>query len=147
MEGVSLLDEQPDSSRDRVFEGAVTNIELPPDPTMEEAIARKVDLFGSGTGWETVYNFGPYRDLAGQSAENLLGENEPAEIDIVDEALYDDVDPTTGIVPALVSASIRSDDVVANDTWLAVAVNGTVAATGRVRGSVLLRVRTDNRSR
>ena len=92
----------------RVFHGVGTDIELPPHPAMDDAIARKVELFGSGTGWDTVYNFGPYRDLVGESADSLTQGTEPAEIEIVDETLYDQVDPTTGIVPALIRASVDS---------------------------------------
>jgi Sulfatase len=131
MEGVSLLEEHPDTSRRRVFGGVVTDIELPANPVMEEAIGRKAELFGSGNGWDTVYNYGPYRELVGQSAESLTQETEPAEIEIVDESLYDQVDPATGIVPALVRASIDSANIT-DDTWLAVAFNGTIAGTARV---------------
>ena len=131
MEGVSLLDEQPDSSRKRVFEGVVTNLELPSSPVLKEAIGRKVELFGSGNGWESVYNFGQYRELVGQMAETFTREPETADVEIVDQSLYDQVDPTTGIVPALIRASVSSASV-ASDTWLAVAVNGTVAGTARV---------------
>ncbi len=74
MEGVSLLDDDPDNSRQRVFEGVVANIDVPSNPVFDDAIARKVELFGSGTGWDTVYNFGPYRDLVGQSADSLTQE-------------------------------------------------------------------------
>ena len=102
---------------------------LPPNPVMDDAIARKVDLFGSGTGWDTVYSFGPYRDLVGQSVDSLAQGAEPAEIELVDESLYDQVDASTGVVPALVRASLRSDNVDA-DTWLAVAVNGTYRGNG-----------------
>ena len=82
MEGVSLLDDHPDSFSPRVFEG-YENIDLPPNPVMDDAIARKVDLFGSGTGWDTVYSFGPYRDLVGQSVEIARpGRLNPHEIEI-----------------------------------------------------------------
>ncbi len=131
MEGVSLIEEQPAGSRQRTFEGHEV-VEIPPNPVLDDAITRKVDLFGSGTGWDTVYNFGPYRDLAGQAAETLIGEDEPAEIDIIDETLYERVDPATGIVPALIRASVDSGTINA-DTWLAVAVNGTVAGTAHVQ--------------
>ena len=131
MEGVSLLDANPDASRRRVFGGVVEDIELPPNPVMDDAIARKADLFGSGTGWDTVYSFGPYRDLAGLSADSLARARESAEIELVDASLYDQVDASTGVVPALVRASLRSDNVDA-DTWLAVAVNGRIATTARV---------------
>ncbi len=131
MEGVSLLDDHPDNSRQRIFEGHEI-LELPPNPVFDDAIARKVELFGSGTGWDTVYNFGPYRDLVGESADSLTQGTEPAEIEIVDETLYDQVDPTTGIVPALIRASVDSPTIT-NDTWLAVAVNGTVAATAHAQ--------------
>ena len=124
MEGVSLLDANPDASRRRVFGGVVEDIELPPNPVMDDAIARKADLFGSGTGWDTVYSFGPYRDLAGLPVDPLARARESAEIELVDASLYDQVDASTGVVPALVRASLRSDNVDA-DTWLAVAINGT----------------------
>ena len=132
MEGVSLLDEQPDRSRRRVFDG-VNVIELPPNPEMEDEIARKGALFGSGEGWDSVYNYGPYRDLPGRSVETLARETESAAIEIVDESLYGRVDPGTGVVPALVRASVSSAKVT-SDTWLAVALNGSVAATARVHG-------------
>ena len=131
MEGVSLIEGQPAGSRQRTFEGHEV-VEIPPNPVLDDAITRKVDLFGSGTGWDTVYNFGPYRDLAGQAAETLIGEDEPAEIDIIDETLYERVDPATGIVPALIRASVDSGTINA-DTWLAVAVNGIVAGTAHVQ--------------
>ena len=131
MEGISLVDDQPDSSRPRIFHGVAGDIELPPNPVMKDAIVRKVDLFGSETGWETVYNFGPYRDLVGERAETLAQGSESAEIEILDESLYRQIDSTTGVVPALVRASVTSTEIIAR-TWLAVAVNGTVAATGRV---------------
>ena len=130
MEGVSLLDDHPDSSRRRVFDGLET-IELPPNPVMGDAIARKAALFGSGTGWDTVYSYGPYRDLTGQSVETLSQGTESTEIEIVDASLYEQVDASTGVVPALVRGSVTSDNVDA-DTWLAVAVNGSIAATARV---------------
>ena len=116
----------------REYSKDMRSIELPPNPVFDDAIARKVELFGSGTGWDTVYNFGPYRDLVGQSADSLTQGTEPAEIEIVDETLYDQVDPTTGIVPALIRASVDSPTIT-NDTWLAVAVNGTVAATAHAQ--------------
>ncbi len=131
MEGVSLLDDNPDNSRQRVFEGNEI-IELPPDPIFDEAIARNVDLFGSGTGWDTVYSFGPYRGLVGQIADTLTRGTEPAQIDVVDETIYDQVDPTTGIIPVLIRASVDSVSLT-SDTWLAVAVNGTVAGTTHVQ--------------
>jgi len=130
MKGVSLLDEHPDRSRRRVFDG-VSVIDLPPNPEMEDEIARKAALFGSGEGWDPVYSYGPYRDLAGRAVETLVREPESAAVEIVDGALYDRVDPETGVVPALVRASVSSAHVT-SETWLAVALNGSVAATGRV---------------
>ena len=130
MLGVSLL-EDPDNDRVRVFEGFDT-IELPPTfPQIDQALARKVALFGSGHGWSSVYNFGPHSDLIGRSVEGLALVTESAEIELVDEAYFDQVDPNTGSVPALVRASVHSEEITA-DTWLAVAVNGSIAATAPV---------------
>jgi hypothetical protein len=131
MTGKSLLGEAPDTDRLRVFEGQDAVV-LPPDhPPTDEALARKVALFGSGQGWEPVYRFGPYRDLIGRPVGELSSAAEPADVSITDAALYDEVDPGTRVVPALVRASVRSSGVAA-DSWLAVALNGRVVATGRV---------------
>jgi hypothetical protein len=130
LEGVSLLDERPDASRVRVFEGHET-LELPTNPSMGDAIERKVELFGSQQGWDGVYNFGPFRHLVGQAADLLAAQPESAEIEIVNERLYRAVDPSTGVVPALIRASVESEDV-GTGTWLAVAINGTIAGTAPV---------------
>jgi len=131
MAGVSLLEDQPDLDRRRVFEG-LDRIELPPrHEPVDDALARKVALFGAGQGWDPVYNFERYGDLVGETITSLALEEEPAEVELIDPGRYGNVDPATGAVPALVRASIRSATVTA-DTWLAVAVNGTVATTGRV---------------
>ena len=129
--GVSLLDEGFDPERRRVFEGLDT-IELPAqrDP-VDEVVAAKTKLFGARQGWEPVYNFGPHRALVGLAVSELLAEADEAEVTLARPELYGDVNSDSGRVPALIRASIRSSALTPG-TWLAVGVNGTVAATGRV---------------
>jgi Sulfatase len=131
MTGTSLLEETPDSDRERLF-GGIETVALPPThPPIDDSLRRKLGLFGSGNGWDSVYSFGPHRDLVGQAIASTEVDSESAEVLLVDPTLYDNIDPASGIVPALVRASVSSANVTAQ-TWLAVAVNGTIAATGRV---------------
>ena len=131
MIGTSLLEKDPDTDRERIFDG-VDTVQLPPQhPPVDGTTSRKLELFGSGQGWDRVYNFGPHRDLVGMGVAELAEDSEAADVGLVDAALYDHVDASTGVVPALVRASVRSDSVGA-DTWLAVALNGTIATTARV---------------
>ena len=72
-----------------------------------------------------------HTEISSVSQSTALSQGtEPAEIEIVDATLYEQVDATTGVVPALVRASVTPPQFDA-DTWLAVAVNGTIAATTR----------------
>jgi len=130
-EGVSLLEEAFDPERQRLFEGLDT-IKLPAQrPSVDDVVAAKTTLFGARQGWEPVYNFGPHRELVGLAVSELGAEADEAEVALTRSELYEDVNPDTGRVPALIRASIRSSTLTP-DTWLAVGVNGTVAATGRV---------------
>jgi hypothetical protein len=87
-------------------------------------VAEKIALFGSGA-WRELYRFGSLSELIGRPAPS----GSDAEFTLADSDLYEDVDPQSLAIPALVRGEIGGD--VGADEPIAVAVNGTVAAVGR----------------
>jgi hypothetical protein len=70
------------------------------------------------------YRVGPYADLVGRPL-SAVRTGSPASLDVTidDAGAFDDVDPSDGSVPGLVTGEVRSS----GDAVIAVAVNGTVA--------------------
>jgi hypothetical protein len=89
-----------------------------------EVVAEKAALFGSGP-WRDVYRFGPHADLIGRPAPS----GSDADFTLADADLYEDVDPDSLALPALVRGEVGGD--AGADEPIAVAVNGTIAAVGR----------------
>ncbi len=91
-----------------------------------EALERKLSLFG-----DEPERFGPRRDLIGRGLHELpkvSRTRERATIEDADE--YRELDPDSGFVPAHLAGRIERGRV-GGGRVLAVALNGTIAATGR----------------
>ncbi|HYU61171.1 MAG TPA: sulfatase-like hydrolase/transferase [Solirubrobacterales bacterium] len=93
----------------------------------DAVVEHKLALFGSG-GWGDVYGFGPHAGLIGRRVPSEAAPGAPT-FALTDGELYDDVDPGSLAVPALVRGQISGD--VGADEPIAVAVNGRIAAVGR----------------
>ena len=89
-----------------------------------EVVAEKIALFGTG-GWRDLYRFGPHSELIGQPAPS----GSDAEFTLADAGLYEDVDPRSLALPALVRGEVGGE--VGAGEPIGVAVNGTIAAVGR----------------
>ena len=89
-----------------------------------EVVAEKIALFGTG-GWRDLYRFGPHSGLIGQRAPS----GADAEFTLADAGLYEDVDPHSLALPALVRGEVGGE--IGAGEPIAVAVNGTIAAVGR----------------
>ena len=72
-----------------------------------------------------LYRFGPGSELIGRPAPS----GQDAEFTLADADLYEDVDPESLALPALVRGEVGGE--VGPGEPIAVAVNGTVAAVGR----------------
>ncbi|HEX6653795.1 MAG TPA: sulfatase-like hydrolase/transferase [Thermoleophilaceae bacterium] len=91
-----------------------------------EIIARNHRLFGSGAdGPHRIYEIGPHPELIGQPASAA---GPPLDVELADASDYDHVDPSTGLVPTHIVASVNGPDKHPRD--IAVAVNGTIQAVG-----------------
>jgi Sulfatase len=90
------------------------------------ALARKLRLFGTNT-----YAFGPRPDLIGRRLAGLSARPRGEQRALVADArLFRRVDPSTGLVPTHIVGRILKG-VLGGGRVVAVAVNGTVVATGR----------------
>jgi Sulfatase len=91
-----------------------------------EQLARKLELFGTGAdGPGRLFRVGPNAELIGRDADSL-----PAlDVELENAGDYEDVDPSSGYVPAHVIGRVSDGDDEFQD--IAVAVNGTIVAVSR----------------
>jgi hypothetical protein len=89
--------------------------------------------FQREAGPEALFSLGPYRALAGRRTSDISDPDTPAvgAIHLDDPAAYEDVDPESGLLPALVSGTLEMDEPPAESLFLAIAVNGAIRATPR----------------
>ncbi len=92
----------------------------------DELIARRQRLYGSGAdGPERIYRIGPDQDLIGRPASAA---GPPLDVELPYRRDYGRVDPSTGFVPTHVVGRVQGDERAPRN--IAVAVNGTIVATG-----------------
>jgi hypothetical protein len=94
-----------------------------------DAVVRaKTAVFG--TGRDSLYVAGPHRELLGQRPARVgLAPAPKVSASIDQETVLRDVDPTSGFLPAFITGTLEGSLPAGTD--IAVAVNGTIAATGR----------------
>ncbi len=134
-EGRSALDERGEPRRDTLmyYDGATASFRTAKArlsaATLESA-RRKAGLFGAGPAWQRRVEPGPR--LIGRPAADFAIADEPS-IGIWFDmpGLFDNVDPASPVVPALIGGDARGRAPIVGET-LAVAVNGTVRATTRI---------------
>jgi hypothetical protein len=105
-----------------------------PDATvargMEETIARKVRIFGTGS-WRGVYAIGPHRELYGRPLSSLTlvaGTGASATVD--GEPLLRDLDPNSALAPSHLTGQVTGPGS-EGPLDLAIAVDGRIAALTR----------------
>lgn len=78
----------------------------------------------------SLYVSGGKEQLLGERASRVKGLRR---LDFVnaDAALYDEVDPASGVLPAFVNGTVENGGSISDRTTLAVAVNGTIGGTTR----------------
>jgi hypothetical protein len=139
--GRSLLDaDAPPRTRKVVYRSQVRGprdrrergILGPELPDRFDTVARIGELFGRQTGVSGLYDVGPHRELIGRSVASLpLGEALPFAVRVAGRADYDEIDTSSGYLPALVAGKLSGTDVPASGLNLAVAVNGSIRAVTR----------------
>jgi hypothetical protein len=89
-------------------------------------LARQVADFGSGNV-ASLYRIGPRRDLVGRTVSAFaVRPAADARVELDGASLYDAVDPSSGFLPSFIEGRASG---LAEGQPLAVAVNGTIAAT------------------
>ena len=93
------------------------------------ALAQQIAEFGTGSR-ERLYRIGPHRDLLGKRVLAVgAGESSDVEVHIDEAQLLGSVDLRSQIIPSYVTGEISGGT--GKDEDLAVALNGTIAATTR----------------
>ena len=93
------------------------------------ALAQQLALFGTGSR-ERLYRIGPHRDLLGKRVLALrAAENNDVGVDIDEAQLLGAVDQRSEIIPTYLTGRISGGS--GGDEDLALALNGTIAATTR----------------
>jgi hypothetical protein len=101
-------------------------------PNRFDTVARIGEIFGRQTGVSGLYDVGPHRELIGRSVASLpVGEASPFAVRVAGRADYDEVDTSSGYLPALVAGRLSGADVPASALNLAVAVNGSIRTVTR----------------
>jgi Sulfatase len=98
----------------------------------EAAVRRKLRLFGSGGGRdpEALYTIGPHAGLIGSRVDSLPLVRGPAGARFDQAAELRRVEPVSGFVPGELTGAVP-DGRPGGGRPIAVALNGTIAATGR----------------
>jgi len=95
------------------------------DMTKEDpALQRKLTLFGSGTGFDRVFQFGPHAELIGKRVDEI-GMRKRVPVTLTDENAYRNVDLNAQVQPVFISGVIRET---LESITVAIAVNDVVRA-------------------
>lgn len=133
IDGRSVFDSSGPERDQKIFSDPTGNRRLvfPPKisakyKTLDDMLA----VFGSGTGFESLYRIGPYRELMGKSVKNYgpihLSE---AHLELESPWIYDDVNPEAAVVPVRIKGVINFPRDEKSQATLAIAINGMIQAT------------------
>ena len=150
LDGVSLLDElSPDREHD-IIHWCCLEESAPVDPeALDAVLAEQIEQIGSPDSWDEVAQVGPYAALVGSELDTLELSDAGITWKLDNAGLFEDLDPQTGVIPALVSGNIEMPDDLAEELLdagvlvdgvgeLLVAIDGQVVGTGlleRQRGA------------
>jgi hypothetical protein len=107
---------------------------LPPSLPGSRRTVRTISRsFDRERGVDALFAIGRYGTLAGRSLDDIGAEESTpaAAVHLDDPAAYDDVDPDSGFVPALVSGRLETGEPSTEPLFLAVALNRTIRAATR----------------
>ena len=133
MDGRSLLEGEPEADGVvRIAGKAGAKFEAPLSRLLAERdaeVAHWTGLFGTG-GWNQIYLAGPRSDLVGKPLDSLnVGSAGQARVELDGRVVLANYDPDGQVSPAWVTGRVSGVD---SGTALAVAVNGSIAATTKV---------------
>ena len=142
LDGRSLLDAaSPERSEKIVYRTPAAGEPLhrqrrafPPSlPGTLKTVATISRNFERQAGPDALFSVGPYRTLAGRSPGDTSETDPPAAgtVHLDDPAAYEDVDPESDFLPALVSGTLEMDEPPAKSLSLGIVLNGTIRAATR----------------
>jgi Sulfatase len=92
-----------------------------------DAIRFKIEYLGQGS-WQRVFAMGPHGDWVGRQ-ETELARGDALDVTLDDEALFAAVDTSSTFLPLAIAGEVRGPGT--GPRWLAVVVNGRIAAITR----------------
>ena len=96
---------------------------------VKSTVRLKSAIFGEGA--DSLYEIGPYRELLGSTTAGLTTRvASGVEVRLDDGPLFEDVRASSGFVPTRITGAIEGNET-PDDLWVAVAVNGRIAAVTR----------------
>ncbi len=134
VDGVSALEEQPPATKRFAWlMASKSEFEAIIEPE-HLALKRKIALFGSNS-MDLVYNFGPYRSMVNTAVAEWPALQTDALVRLSGDDRYRDIDPGGSSVPAYVGGEIGNASALDgfSDLTIAVAVNGTIRSTTKLR--------------
>lgn len=132
-DGRSVLDTAaPPRTSFQIHKGSRVD-EHPADRTsLMQAVERKYQLFPLAEDPAALFRFGPFGGLVGEDASTFVTTESRATVQIPPEELPTDVDPGSGLVPALVRGVVRpGEGQQSPPVFLALALDGTVSAIAK----------------
>lgn len=123
-DGHSLLADPPSSTVLRVVVNGTEWVELPTHPEAVRLAKYMTDLLGPYRGQHDVYAVGPYGDLVGQPVESAGSPVAGASIALEDAERLSNVDLDGDSLPVYLAGNVTG---LASGSWVALALNGTVA--------------------
>ena len=136
VDGISQLSEQRARTQKFFYNEPGDRIEFAADEAFRIVLGGATDAFGRGSeGAAGLFVTGSRPDWIGRSVSSLAslgvdvdGPPSRLTVQLADAVDFDSVDPSAGIVPALVWGTVSRS----TDSQLVIAVNGTVAAVSEV---------------
>jgi hypothetical protein len=109
------------------------HLELPDRPDAKfAALARKLELFGSGNPIESLYSIGDFGGLVGRRASDLMVTPElQVSVALENAWIFENVDLDQSFLPAQIVGHLTARTSFDHPVNLAVGVNGTIQATTR----------------
>ena len=143
-DGRSLLDDPPAETPRNWVNGTTPPETYGYQPDANRMAQYLRELMGSGGSRHDLYAVGPAGGLVGKKVDGRVGSAAESEIRPVNPVQFDDIDPAATVQPVLFTAQALD---IAPGSWVAIALNGTVAGLGPVfigrEGTSVLEVMVD----
>jgi hypothetical protein len=135
LDGTSLFSDAPRPREKRFFSYSTEKVSYPMDAVVAHArtlLERNIRRFDLAANDHDLYRFGPHRYAIGRDVQTVAGIGSPVPVDYERGSSAIPVDPTSAVLPTHLVGWIEPPDVPTGARFVAVSVNGIVAAVPRL---------------